>query len=110
MAAAAPAPAGVVSLGFAGAATDLPANAAQVLDAVAQAALADPNRRVTVLAYAHAEGSGSANRAKRLSLTRALTVRAYLLDKGVRSPSIEVRALGDPGSGARDRVDLSVSP
>ncbi|WP_147165026.1 OmpA family protein, partial [Pararhodospirillum oryzae] len=103
----APVPRGV-SLSFATGSADLPPDAGERLDRLAAQALADPGRRITVMAYATAEGSGGLNRAKRLSLTRALTVRAYLMNKGVRSPSIEVRALGDQGGPNRDRVDLDI--
>jgi outer membrane protein OmpA-like peptidoglycan-associated protein len=48
--------------------------------------------------------------ARRVSLARAVAVRAYLIEKGVRSLRIDVRALGnraDTGPVA-DQVDLLV--
>ncbi|WP_155992502.1 OmpA family protein [Fodinicurvata fenggangensis] len=63
--------------------------------------------RVQLLAYA--EGSDEdASQARRLSLSRALAVRAYLLDHGIRSTRIDVRALGHnaPGDGSVNRVDI----
>jgi outer membrane protein OmpA-like peptidoglycan-associated protein len=48
--------------------------------------------------------------ARRVSLARAVAVRAYLIEKGVRSLRIDVRALGnraDTGPAA-DQVDLLV--
>ena len=57
---------------------------------------------------AYAQGTqDSASLARRLSLSRALTVRSFLADQGVSPTRIDVRALGnaaqdDPG----DRVDI----
>ena len=47
---------------------------------------------------------------RRLSLSRALAVRTFLIDNGVRSTRIDVRALGDkaPDEPA-NRVDVSLS-
>ena len=46
---------------------------------------------------------------RRLSLSRALTVRSYLISQGVRSTRIDVRALGARASdGPADRVDLLI--
>ncbi|MFQ5466889.1 MAG: OmpA family protein, partial [Kiloniellaceae bacterium] len=62
--------------------------------------------RVQLLAYARDAGSGS-SRARRLSLSRALAVRAFLIDKGIRSTRMDVRALGGKsGDGPADRVDI----
>ena len=42
-----------------------------------------------------------------MSLSRALAVRAYLIDQGVRSTRMDVRALGSKvGDGPADRVDV----
>lgn len=63
------------------------------------------NLRVQLLAYA--EGSPeTASQARRLSLSRALAVRSFLINQGVRSTRMDVRALGNKAeSGPRDRVD-----
>jgi len=64
--------------------------------------------RVQINAYAAVDGD-SGSQARRLSLSRALAVRAYLIDRGVRSTRLDVRALGNPGGdGPSDRVDLIV--
>lgn len=64
--------------------------------------------RLQLLAYA-GEPNLSASKARRLSLSRALAVRSYLISKGVRSTRIDVRALGNRlPSGAPSRVDLVV--
>jgi hypothetical protein len=65
--------------------------------------------RLQVVAYAAGDDL-SASAARRLSLSRALAVRTFLIDNGVRSTRIDVRALGDkvPDQPA-NRVDLSFS-
>ena len=69
---------------------------------------ADEALRVQLNAYA-AESGDQSSQARRLSLSRALAVRAYLIDKGVRSTRLDVRALGQPqDDGPADRVDLVV--
>ncbi|MCF8481590.1 MAG: OmpA family protein [Rhodospirillum sp.] len=101
---------GTVTLSFTAGAPDLPAGSENALNRVAEILSKDSGRRVRILSYANADG-GNANQAKRLSLTRALNVRAYLMDQGVRSPNIEVRAMGDQGAGSNpDRVDVSMTP
>ena len=66
----------------------------------------DEDLNLQLLAYAAGDDT-SASKARRLSLSRALEVRKVLMDKGVRSTRIEVRALGNKldGRGAADRVD-----
>jgi outer membrane protein OmpA-like peptidoglycan-associated protein len=64
--------------------------------------------RLQLLAYAGG-ASLSASRARRLSLSRALAVRSYLMKAGVRSTRIDVRALGDKVKNEpRHRVDVTV--
>ena len=60
---------------------------------------------------AFASGSqANSSKARRLSLSRALAVRTYLIDQGIRSTRIDVRALGNNvPSGPADRVDVKVS-
>jgi outer membrane protein OmpA-like peptidoglycan-associated protein len=67
--------------------------------------LAGSTDRLQLKAYASAEG-GTASAARRLSLSRALTVRSQLIAKGIRSTRIDVRALGIAESGEPDRVDV----
>ena len=93
-------------LGFAVGSADLDESAQQVLSALAETLKADGNARVQLLAYA-SSADNSASRARRLSLSRALAVRAYLIDQGVRSTRMDVRALGDKSEGGPpDRVDI----
>ena len=64
--------------------------------------------QVQLLAYAEGD-EDNASKARRLSLSRALAVRSYLIDQGVRSTRIEVRALGNKvPEGPPDRVDVFV--
>lgn len=78
----------------------------EVLDRLAQQ-MTGNEERLQVVAYAAAQGNGT-SQARRLSLSRALAVRSYLIDKGIRSTRIDVRAMGTPesGNGPADRVDL----
>lgn len=68
----------------------------------------DHRSRIQIAAYADVAGaSGSA--ARRLSLSRALAIRSRLLEEGVPSTRIDVRALGNQvARGTADRVDVAV--
>jgi len=78
----------------------------QQLTALKDQLLAENTPRVQLLAYA--KGSEQqANAARRLSLSRARAVRAFLAARGVPTASIDVRALGTKfGDGPPDRVDV----
>lgn len=92
---------------FASGLTDLPAGSQSVLNTVAGKLLGDDALRVQLVA--HATGTADqAMEARRVSLARAVAVRAYLMDKGVRSLRIDVRALGNRAvdGPASDQVDL----
>lgn len=97
---------GQVRIAFPEGSTDIPAEAIPELDALAASLLADEGSRIQLLAYASG-GEDAASRARRISLSRALAVRSYLIGKGVRSTRMDVRALGNtvPGEPA-DRVDI----
>ncbi len=99
---------GALSVRFAGGAADLPTDAHGPLEALAERMDKDQALYVQLMAYA--EGSDTeASKARRLSLSRALAVRSYLMNYGVRSTRIEVRALGNRvPDGPGDRVDLVV--
>lgn len=63
-------------------------------------------QRIQLLAYADAREGGDSV-ARRLSLSRALSVRSYLVSEGVPSSQIDVRALGAKyEEGPPDRVDI----
>lgn len=79
--------------------------ARQALDELSQR-LAGNEQRIQVVAFAAGDGQ-NVSQARRLSLSRALAVRTYLIDKGIRSTRIDVRAMGAAqGPGPADRVDL----
>ncbi|MDE2230242.1 MAG: OmpA family protein [Alphaproteobacteria bacterium] len=86
---------------------ELQGDAQAVLDALAQKLKTVPDERIQLVAYASGN-SDQAIEARRVSLARAVMVRAYLIQHGVASTRIDVRALGNrvTGGGAADRVDL----
>ena len=52
----------------------------------------------------------SSGKARRLSLSRALSVRSFLIENGVRSTRIDVRALGNKtAEEPSNRVDVTVA-
>jgi outer membrane protein OmpA-like peptidoglycan-associated protein len=76
------------------------------LDVLAGDLIADESQRIQLQAYASSQ-DGTASMARRLALSRALEVRKYLIDSGVRSTRIDVRALGNVAeSGPADRIDI----
>ncbi|HLS68266.1 MAG TPA: OmpA family protein [Kiloniellales bacterium] len=73
---------------------------------IAQQLREHEDERVQLLAYASGFEE-DISRARRLSLARALAVRAFLLDQGVRSTRMDVRALArSEGNAPPDRVDV----
>ncbi len=92
---------------FSGEAAVLPEPAKGDLKQIAGSLSKDPALRVQVMAYA--SGSDDGGKARRLSLSRALAVRTYLIEQGIGSTRIDVRALGNTAEGGpSDRVDLVV--
>ncbi len=64
--------------------------------------------RVQLMAYAGGEGL-SPSKARRVSLSRALSIRSFLIESGVRSTRIDVRALGSKTTEKPvNRVDVNV--
>ena len=99
-------PAGAVSIAFSGQDGTLPPTATDQLEAFAARMAATPDAQAQILAYANAE-DGNVSRARRLSLTRALATRSFLIERGIASSRIDVRALGNQvPDGAPDRVDV----
>ena len=81
-------------------------NAIQALAAKLTAALNAGAERVQLEAYGGPRGDKSSD-SRRLSLKRALVVRELLIEDGVPSEKIDVRAMGGTDdSGAPDRVDV----
>lgn len=93
---------------FGAGSSELPPGAEATLKDMSQRLNADESLRLQVVAYADGTPE-QASQARRLSLSRALTVRSYLISQGVRSTRIDVRALGSRASdGPPDRVDLLI--
>jgi len=79
------------------------------LEGVAKSMKQDGNLRLQLLAYAGG-GAQTPSQARRLSLSRALAVRSKLIEKGIRSTRINVRALGNKSEGGPpDRVDIIIT-
>jgi outer membrane protein OmpA-like peptidoglycan-associated protein len=100
----------VSTLAFTRGSENIDKDAVGVLDRLAKVLSNHSNVRVTLTAYAAADGTTTPRDARRLSLNRALAVRDYLTTKGVSSGRIDVRALGaNVPSGDMDRVDVKVN-
>lgn len=104
-----PAPAlGGMRVNFDAGATDLsPSSAAAIKEFVAAAPSTD-TASYNVVAFASGKAEDPST-ARRVSLSRAMAVRAALMADGVPSSRIYVRALGaQSGEGPPDRVDISM--
>lgn len=94
-----------LTLPFDGSESTLNAQQQQKLDAIA-AEMETGGNRLQVRAYATGE-DGTTSSARRIALSRALAVRSYLMDKGIKPARVDVRALGaDTDKSPVDRVDL----
>jgi outer membrane protein OmpA-like peptidoglycan-associated protein len=97
-----------VRLDFAHGESDLSPNTAEAVKALVAAAPKTDDTTFNVMAYATGVPEDPST-ARRLSLSRALSVRSALMAYGVPSTHIYVRALGAlPGDGPQDRVDVMV--
>jgi outer membrane protein OmpA-like peptidoglycan-associated protein len=89
--------------------TEVPLSFQQPLINLSKELIANPNSTLRVIAYA----SGTEDQkslSRRISLARALAVRAFLIDLGVDNVRISVQALGkDAGNGPSERADVIVS-
>lgn len=96
----------VGQIDFAAGATEMPPVARTTLDKTIAELKRDEASRLQIVAYATG-GDEAGSQARRLSLSRALAVRSYLIDQGVRSTRMDVRALGNRSpDGPADRVDM----
>lgn len=68
-------------------------------------ALSNGSARIQLQAYGGKQNDKSSD-ARRLSLKRALIIRQLLIDDGVPSERIDVRAMGGASDGTPDRVDI----
>ena len=95
----------VLRIEFSGSGTRLTPEAEESLRALA-AAVSEADGRLQLQAFAGGS-SESASGARRTSLSRALAVRSFLIEAGVRSTRVDVRALGTAAdSGPPERVDV----
>ena len=86
--------------------TDMPDQSKATLTKVVAAMKADDQIHVQLVAYASGLPD-QASQARRISLSRAITLRSYLMEQGVKSARIDVRALGNRSDGGpQDRVDI----
>jgi len=99
---------GSLTVLFAGAGSAIEDSNKPALRTIAATIRSEDRTRLQLKAYASAQDS-SASAARRLSLSRALAVRSFLIESGVSSTRIDVRALGAKSeAGPPDRVDLVV--
>lgn len=87
---------------------DLDGNGEAQAQLLAQQLSMNPDRRVTLIAYAQAP---NLNEARRVALSRALAIRSRLAESGIQPIRVSIRALGalPPGDrGTPDRVDTIV--
>ena len=95
-----------LTLEFDGTSSDLNAPTRQKLINIIPHLKQEGERRLAVHAYASGE-DGSKSSARRISLSRALAVRAFLMDNGVQPTRVDVRALGlETDRKPLERVDL----
>ena len=89
--------------------TKLPDDAKKQLAALANKIKEEEDVRLQLMAYAGGP-SLSSSLARRMSLSRALSIRSFLIENGVRSTRIDVRALGNKTTEEPlNRVDLNVT-
>jgi outer membrane protein OmpA-like peptidoglycan-associated protein len=91
---------------FAEGSAELSAEDKQKLLTLADQLQRDPEIRIQLLAFAAGDDE-TPNAARRLSLSRALAVRSFLVDQGITAARVQVRALGQSSEdGPPDRVDI----
>ena len=95
-----------LSIAFKSTETSVPLSVKSDLDAIVKQMAANASQRLTLIAYASSI-DGESSMARRVALSRALSVRASLIDSGVSNMRINVQAEGDKNPGGDpDRVDL----
>jgi outer membrane protein OmpA-like peptidoglycan-associated protein len=89
-------------------ASKVPPDAKVLISTIIDKLNADENVRLQLMAYAGGENLPP-SRARRLSLSRALALRAFFVDSGIRSTRIDVRALGNKtDKKPLNRVDINL--
>ena len=93
---------------FADTASKLPAKAKKGLKDLALKLKSKDTLRLQLMAYAGGKALTS-SKARRMSLSRALSIRSFLIENGVRSTRIDVRALGSKTTEKPlNRVDVNI--
>lgn len=78
------------------------------LNGIAQSLKRDEKLRLQLLAYAGGEGQ-TLSQARRMSLSRGLAIRSLLMERGIQSTRIDMRALGNKSDGGPpNRVDMII--
>ena len=99
---------GKVTVFFAPKSTDIPPGTEPFFKKMVNQVKADKSLRLQLRGYA-GSAEGSVSQARRVSLFRALSVRTYLMKRGVRSTRMDIRALGNKvEKGNPDRVDVEI--
>jgi outer membrane protein OmpA-like peptidoglycan-associated protein len=105
----APAAGLIASIDFAPQATELTPAGEERLQELARQLRHEPAAPFAIVAYARE--SGSAMSARRISLGRALAVRAFLIERGIGRGRMSVKAQeAPPGQGGAERVDILWPP
>ncbi|HEV7372322.1 OmpA family protein, partial [Arenibaculum sp.] len=86
-------------------AAELEAAEKELLTGIAARMARNQNARLQIRSYATTPERREPD-ARRLALRRAVDLRRLLVEQGVRSTRIDVRALGTADAGPTDRVDL----
>jgi outer membrane protein OmpA-like peptidoglycan-associated protein len=104
----APAGASALRIVFKPTETAVPLSAKEDISKLVNTLTTNSSDRVTLIAYASNMGE-QASTSRRVSLSRALSVRASLIDQGISPLRINVLAEGDKNpSGEPDRVDIFI--
>jgi outer membrane protein OmpA-like peptidoglycan-associated protein len=99
---------GRYTINFKAGETDLPTTSFNEVDSgIISALKSDNTARVEIVAYASAEG-GKDSDARRASLSRALSIRSYLISKGINATRMDVHAMGieQDAKTTSDKVDM----
>jgi len=95
-----------LTINFDSTSSTLPQPEQKKLDDLAKQLTDAPAMRIQIRGYAKGDAS-DASSARRMALARALNVRSYLMDKGIKPVRLDVRALGsETDKMPIDRVDM----
>ncbi len=100
----------VSSISFGAGDGQLDKSGVQVAEKLANILVLNREARITLMAYAGVGDGRSPRDARKLSLSRALALRDFLVSKGVETGRVDVRPMGaNVTSGDMDRVDVKVN-